>query len=324
MNYSQIVFIFVKSYSFTLFRRLNRTILRNSYYLCTMKPRIIYKGISLAKFNKSFQSDEDCYEYLADMKWEGDYFVCKRCGNTHYCKGLLPFARRCTRCKHDESPTAGTIFNKIRISLLSAFRIVFDMCISEKSMSSSKLAEEYGIRQKTIWEFKRKMQLVLNSQNHIFFNGMVIISDFYVIEQDSDQPKNIVLVAMELLANGEIGKAYGIFLDYFSSEQILSFFEKHISTDAKVYFSKERNYGQYVTNYHIETFEDNFLLTLSSTHITNLKNWLFGVHRHILPEYIQGYLDEYYFRFNRRNNKAKIFDEFMGLMMLHQPNRNSR
>ena len=31
-------------------------------------------------------------------------------------------------------------------------------------MSSSKLAEEYGIRQKTIWEFKRKMQLALNSQ----------------------------------------------------------------------------------------------------------------------------------------------------------------
>ena len=289
-----------------------------------MKPRIIYKGISIAKFNKSFQSDGDCYEYLADMKWKGDYFVCKRCGNTHYCKGLLPFARRCTRCKHDESPTAGTIFNKIRISLLSAFRIVFDMCTSEKGMSSSKLAEEYGVRQKTIWEFKRKMQLALNSQEHIFLSGTVLIGDFCIMEQNTGQSKNIILVTMELLANGEIGKAYGILLDDFSSEQIQSFFELHISTDAKVYVSKERNYEQYITNYHIETIEDNFLLTLSSTHITNLKNWLFGVHRHILPEYIQGYLDEYYFRFNRRNNKAKVFDEFMGLMMLHQTNRNSR
>lgn len=165
------------------------------------------------------------------------------------------------------------------------------------------------------------MQLALNSQEHISLNGTVLVGDFCILEQNIGQSKNIILVAMEVLGNGEIGKAYGLLLDRFSSEHIQRFFEQHISTDAKVYISKERNYGQYVTNYHIETTEDSLLLTQSSTHITNLKNWLFGVHRHILPEYIQGYLDEYYFRFNRRNKKAKMFDEFIGLMMLYQPNR---
>ena len=191
-------------------------------------------------------------------------------------------------------------------------------------MSSLKLAEEHGVRQKTIWEFKRKMQLALNSQDIKFLNGTVLVSDIHIMEQDNDQSGNIILVAIEVLDNGEIGKAYGVMLNRLSPEHIQRFFEQHIKADAKVYVSQDRNYEQYVTNYHIETIEDNFLLTLSSTHITNLKNWLFGVHRHILPEYIQGYLDEYYFRFNRRNNKAKVFDEFMGLMMLHQTNRNSR
>jgi len=198
------------------------------------------------------------------------------------------------------------------------------MCISEKSMSSSKLAEKYGIRQKTIWEFKRKIQLALNSQDHIFLRGTVLVDDFCIMEQNIGQSKNIILVAMEILGNGEIGKAYGLFQDGLSYEHVQRFFEQHISTDTKVYVSKERNCGQYITNYHIEPIEDSLLLTQSSTHITNLKNWLFGVHRHILPEYVQGYLDEYYFRFNRRDNKEKVFDEFMGLMMLHQTNRNSR
>ena len=285
-----------------------------------MKTRKVFKGTSLARFNKSFQTDEDCYGYLADIKWKGDSFVCKRCGNTHYCKGQLPFARRCTRCKYDESPTAGTIFDRIRISLLTAFRIVFDMCISPKSMSSSKLAEEYGVRQKTIWEFKRKMQLALDSQDIKVLNGMVLVSDFYAMEQDNGK-SGIVLIAMEVLDNGEIGKAYGIILDRLSSEHIQRFFEQHISTNAKVYVSKERDYEHLVTNYHMEKNEDTSFLNQSFTHISNLRSWLFGVHRHILPKHIQGYLNEYYFRFNRRDNKALLFDEFIGSMMRNQPNR---
>ena len=285
-----------------------------------MKTRKVFKGTSLARFNKSFQTDEDCYGYLADIKWKGDSFVCKRCGNTHYCKGHLPFARRCTRCKYDESPTAGTIFDRIRISLLTAFRIVFDMCISPKSMSSSKLAEEYGVRQKTIWEFKRKMQLALDSQDINVLNGMVLVSDFYAMEQDNGK-SGIVLIAMEVLDNGEIGKAYGIILDRLSSEHIQRFFEQHIITNAKVYVSKERDYEHLVTNYHMEKNEDTSFLNQSFTHISNLRSWLFGVHRHILPKHIQGYLNEYYFRFNRRDNKALLFDEFIGSMMRNQPNR---
>lgn len=288
-----------------------------------MKTRIIFKGTSLTRFNKSFQSDEDCYEYLAGMKWRGGSFVCKRCGNTHYCKGHLPYARRCTKCKHDESPTAGTIFDKIRISLLTAFRIVFNMCIAEKGMSSSKLAEEYGVRQKTIWEFKRKMQLALNNKETVLLDGIVVVCDFCVMEQDNDQSGNIILVAMEILDNGEIGKAYGMMLKCFSPEHTLRFFEQHISTNAKVYVSKERDYQQFVPNYHLEINNNASSSVQSFTHISNLRKWLFGVHRHISTEYIQGYLNEYYFRFNRRNNKTMAFDEFIGFMMQNQPESNS-
>ena len=323
MCYNQIASILAKTHPQVLFRRLDRTFFKNYYYLCTMKTRTLFKGTSITRFNKSFQSDEDCYKYLANMKWKGDTFVCKRCGNTHYCKGQLPFARRCTKCKHDESPTAGTIFDKIRISLLTVFRIVFDMCVPEKGMSSSKQAEEYGIRQKTIWELKRKIQLALNNQDNIFLDGTVLVRDFFVREKNNDQSRNSVLVAMEVMENGETGKAYGLMMDSFSSEHIQRFFEQHIKADAKVYVSQDRNYEQYVTNYHIETIENPFFLTQSSTHVSDLSKWLFGVHRHILPKYIQGYLDEYYFRFNRRENKVMAFDEFIGLLMMPRPNRKT-
>ena len=309
---------------FVLFRRLDRTIFKNSYYLCPMKTRKVFKGTSIARFNEFFQDDKDCYGYLAGIKWKDDTFVCKRCGNTHYCKGQQPFARRCTRCKYDESPTAGTIFDRTRISLLTAFRIVFDMCIAKKDMSSSKQAEEYGVRQKTIWEFKKKIQLALHSQGINSLNGTVLVSDFSIMGNDNDQLENVVLVAIEVLDNGEIGKAYGMMVDCLSPEHVQRFFEQHISTNAKVYVSKEKIYEQLAINFHIEKDGKITLFPQSFTHISNLRRWMFGVHRHILPKYIQGYLNEYYFRFNRRNNKILLFDEFIGLMMQNLPNRNQK
>ena len=50
----------------------------------------------------------------------------EKCGNTHYCKGRLPFSRRCTKCKYDENPTAGTMFDKCKFSIELAFHIAFN------------------------------------------------------------------------------------------------------------------------------------------------------------------------------------------------------
>jgi hypothetical protein len=41
----------------------------------------------------------------------------KKCSHTNYCIGRKPYSRRCTCCKYDESPTAGTIFDNIVLSM---------------------------------------------------------------------------------------------------------------------------------------------------------------------------------------------------------------
>ena len=68
-------------------------------------------------------SDEDCYLYLSEIKRDGDSYVCERCGNTHYCKGGIPYSRRSTRCKYDESPTSCTMFDKVKFFSCVGFAI---------------------------------------------------------------------------------------------------------------------------------------------------------------------------------------------------------
>ena len=83
-------------------------------------------GVNSVVFYKRFPDEESCYNYLAEIKWEEGY-VCKKCGHTNYCRGRKPHSRRCTRCKYDESPTAGTMFDKCKFSLHLAFHIVFKL-----------------------------------------------------------------------------------------------------------------------------------------------------------------------------------------------------
>lgn len=38
-------------------------------------------------FNNRFQSDDDCYAYLAAIKWNDNHYECRKCGNTTFHKG---------------------------------------------------------------------------------------------------------------------------------------------------------------------------------------------------------------------------------------------
>jgi hypothetical protein len=78
----------------------------------------------------------------------------KDAGIQKYCKGKKPYSRRCIRCQHDESPTAGTMFDKVKFSLLVAFHIAFKISTKKKGMSSLELSREFELRQPTCWEFK--------------------------------------------------------------------------------------------------------------------------------------------------------------------------
>jgi hypothetical protein len=98
-----------------------------------------FAGMNSIKFNQYFKTEEDCIKYIADIKWEVGY-TCKRCGGEKYIKGSKPYNRRCLKCKYNESPTAGTMFDKVKFSLLVAFHIVFKIASKKKGMSTLELS----------------------------------------------------------------------------------------------------------------------------------------------------------------------------------------
>ena len=126
---------------------------------------ILIKQIDIETLEGKFSTMEDCLQFVADKKWETG-FVCKKCGHTNFCKGKSPFARRCTRCKHDESATANTIFHRCHIPLTEAFRIVYMVC-HDPGISTYEISRQVELRQMTCWKLKNKLMECLKSRGEV-------------------------------------------------------------------------------------------------------------------------------------------------------------
>jgi len=293
-----------------------------------MKKRAIFTGVNSIKFNRYFTSDIDCYKYLADIKWEGGY-KCKKCENEKYCKGKKPFSRRCIKCRYDESPTVGTMFNKCKFSLLVAFHIAFKISSKKKGMSSLELSKEFELRQMTCWDFKWKIQQVMRSSMQYPLEGEVHVDEFFIggPEQQkagrSKGKKRLVVVALEKVKGG-VGRAYAELIESASSEEFKPFFTRYIHKKAKIITDEWSGYiplkKDYLNLKQIQS-EDGKNFPDLHIHIMNLKGWLRGIHHHCSKERLQGYLNEYHFRYNRRNNMNTIFDILIRRMVAHDPVR---
>ena len=291
--------------------------------------RNIFKGVNSLKFYERFNSDDSCYNYLSEIKWSGNSYVCRKCGNTHYCKGRSPYSRRCTRCKYDESVTSGTMIDKCKFPILLAFHIAFKICTKKKGMSSLELSEEYGLRQKTCWEFKWKIQQAMKSSGKHPLTGEVHVDEFYVggeedgiIGRNPKGKKKLVIAALEIVKGG-VGRAYAQVIDDASATSFRPFFEKYISKDATIVTDEWNGYKPLMRDYNIEQrrSDDGKAFPQMHIHIMNIKGWLRGIHHHCSKERMQGYLDEYHFRFNRRVHMDTIFDVLTRRMVSNQPTR---
>jgi hypothetical protein len=74
----------------------------------------IIKELDRQVFKERFTSKQDCYDFLAELKWE-DGYKCSRCENISHIKGKQPCSRRCSTCGYDESTTTGTLFHKLNL-----------------------------------------------------------------------------------------------------------------------------------------------------------------------------------------------------------------
>jgi len=268
----------------------------------------MFKGINAIEFSKRFQTNENCYDYLINIKWGKDY-QCSRCGCKESYKGRTYFYRRCRKCGYDESVTANTVFHGIKMPLLKAFHMVFRLTAKKKGMSTIELGMEVGVQQKTAWLFKRKVQAVMKKDKDDKLNGKVeadesLIGGYSTAKGRSTATKDAMFVAVEILADGRTGKIALQHIESFKSDELKYAIKDNISEEAQIQTDAYHSYkklAKEMSNITISYSEKGSAMEELHKQIMQFKNWLRGTHYQCFSQHLFAYTDEYEYRFNKRN-----------------------
>lgn len=285
----------------------------------------IFKGENIIIFFDKFKSDDDCLIYLADKKVSMGY-QCVKCGHTKYTVRKKNLARDCNKCHHLESPTAGTLFHKVKFGLRKAFGMVFEMSATTKSISANQMSKRYEVRYVTAWLFMQKVRKAMKSSENNPMNGDVIVDEFVFGGKEdlkqgrsTDSKKKKIVAAVEKDDTG-IKRVYFKSIDDYSSESLRVIFDTHISKEACVSTDKWTGYKPLSKDYNITQTKSDKGNTFfeMNTIVHQVKAWMRSNFSNIDKYHIQSYLDEFSYRINRSLHKQTIFDNLISRMVNHK------
>lgn len=120
------------------------------------KARVVSEQISYDEFTKVYPTEFSCLKYLEQLKWENDFYTCKKCANNKYIYLQKNLSRRCTKCSYIESATNGTIFQGLKFSITKAFYIVYYCTLDVQTMTVDELSDLLELRRNTCWSFRKR------------------------------------------------------------------------------------------------------------------------------------------------------------------------
>lgn len=287
----------------------------------------LFFGIDAIQFNNRFKSEADCIQYLHDIKW-GSGFGCIKCGHQEFYKGKTGLHKRCKSCRYDESVTANTIFHKIKVPLLKAFHMAFRTVGKKKGMSSIELSAEVSVQQKTAWLFRLKVKNAMSESAPPLLAGTIQVDETLIGGYSegaigrSLEEKQAVLVAVEELPDGRTGNVAMRVIENFKKDtlaiNINEIVEKEaaLKTDAFKSYQSMKKDGR---NIEIELSQKGQAHNIIHKQILQLKSWIKGTHHKYDKSHLQSFLNEYCYRFNRRNKRDKIFNSIIFKIMNGTP-----
>lgn len=278
--------------------------------------------MDISRLSKSFtqglfSNHEKCLEFLVELKWK-DGYCCKKCTHDKFGKGKKWLNRRCLKCRYDESPTAGTLFHKIKFPLNEAFEIVYHLSHVPEGISSCELSRNFSICQKTAWFFKRKIQQscakfengqLHESQSSVFHSGLNLKRKMLLeqrLGRDSEVQFESKVSSMTSIHFNRTFRIKSIWTDRT---------EKMSDDKTKLIHSKALG-GRWLNHLH----QANSSLSKSTPQVREMiKNWIKETHIHISRKHLFYYCSELAFRYrNRAQNDRKIaFVKLLKAMTMH-------
>jgi len=278
---------------------------------------------TLLQLEQRFATDEQCCDYLTALRWP-DGFVCPNCGG----RKAWPAGRGrliCTACRHQATVTAGTIFQDRRLPLRLWCRAIWQVTSQKNGASALGLQRVLGLGSyQTAWTVLHKLRRAMVRPGRDKLSGRVEVDETLVGgETPGRKGRGVPSQALVVIAAQEAGAGIGRIrlarIPEASADHLHRFIQGAIVQGSCVHTDGWKPYqGLEPLGFQHEVSKlkgqkkDAATELLPRVHLVAslLKRWLLGTHQGaIMPEHLDYYLDEFTFRFNRRNSvsRGKLF-----------------
>lgn len=279
---------------------------------------------TLGEFQDRFNTEDACLRYLEQVRWP-DGFECPRCGHRRAWL-LRRHVYRCRACRSEARVVAGTVLHRSHLSLRHWFWAAYLMSTLTPGISAWQLYRQLGLGSyRTALYLCRRLRRAMVNPNREPLVGVVEMDDTYVggpergrrgVTGRGVRTKIPIVVAVENRGD-HAGRIRMQWLPELSWDLIRCFSAANLApgsevrTDA-VSFYKYGDWGSLGLRHRPrvqgEPGRAGKILPWVHQVIGNLKTWLRGTHHgRMTRKHLQGYLDEFTFRFNRRGYREHSF-----------------
>ena len=289
-----------------------------------MVPRVgrEYPGTWQA-FEEWFPDDAACRSYLESLRWP-DGFVCPRCESREAWRtnsGLW----MCSSCGRQTSVTAGTIFHRTRKPLKTWFAVIWFVCAQKNGASAKSLQQMFGFGSyETAWTWMHKIRRAMVRPDRDLLGGpgvAVELDETFVGGRSPAESKRFgnkteVVIAVERLHPKGLGRVRMRQIDSRNRKlEIFEFIDDVIAPGTILYTDGASTYNDIKEQFDLTHEPINLIGTGEPAHdmlpavhriAALVKRWVAGtLHHGQSSKHLDYYLDEYTFRFNRRNSRSR-------------------
>ena len=262
-------------------------------------------------FNSQFPDDDACLEWLVQNRWPEGISCpkCERVTKRHKITDRPVYA--CDNCGHHVSPMAGTIMEHSSTSMRLWFYAMYLMASTRCGISAKQLERELGVTYKTAWRIFKQIRSMLAEDITLEGSSVEIDATFV-----GGKAKNMHKAKRERLSGrGTVGKTAVLgmverqgnvvtaIVGEESQNAVLPNVREKVLPSSLIYTDEHAAKVYVQGDAHTNTIEGFWSL---------VKRGISGVNHAVSSKYLQSYLNEYSFRYNRRDQEQPMFEAFLG------------
>jgi len=285
--------------------------------------------ISLVEWQKRFGTENACIKTLEKVRWPQG-FQCPGCGSQQYSFIATRKLYQCSQCRHQISVTADTLLHATKLPLVKWFWAIYLMASDKGGISALRLSKHIGISWISARSVLKKIRTAMAHRDSIYrLANLIEFDDTYVGGKRAGkrgrgaEGKRPVLVAVETRTKGAGYMAMQA-VDTVSEATVKPFLSFHLKpgqivrTDALPALNavaREHVHEKKIT----PPEKASEWLPLVHIMIGNMKKFLNGTFHGVSSRYLQEYLDEFCYRFNRRFWEPELPLRLLNACLAHVP-----